>query len=184
MPAELINYYTILGVAPHAEDIVIRAAYRALMQRHHPDKNLDAKGNSAKEASQKILAIQEAFKTLSNPDLRKSYDEQLGVLGVNKHALLHVASPSVLERTGLSPDRIHLQDIQTWQALLAENPRFAEHFVRLSTLHPKLAEEYKTLILELIAERVMSKMVDRLCDQFEGMNVVDIEKTIDDAKPR
>ena len=32
------TYYQTLGVTPDAEDIVIRAAYKALSQRYHPDK--------------------------------------------------------------------------------------------------------------------------------------------------
>ena len=34
------DYYKILGVLDNAEDIVIKAAYRALAQKYHPDKNL------------------------------------------------------------------------------------------------------------------------------------------------
>ncbi|MGY8826518.1 MAG: DnaJ domain-containing protein [Candidatus Latescibacterota bacterium] len=29
--------YSVLGVSPDAEDIVIQVAYRALAQRYHPD---------------------------------------------------------------------------------------------------------------------------------------------------
>mgnify|MGYP000169682062 CR=1 FL=1 len=32
------DYYAILGVTPQAEDVVIKAAYRALAQRYHPDR--------------------------------------------------------------------------------------------------------------------------------------------------
>jgi len=32
------DHYQILGVIQDAEDIVIKAAYRALAQRYHPDK--------------------------------------------------------------------------------------------------------------------------------------------------
>ena len=32
------DYYRILGVLDDAEDIVIKAAYRALAQRYHPDR--------------------------------------------------------------------------------------------------------------------------------------------------
>ena len=32
------DYYCILGVIKSAEDIVIKAAYRALAQKYHPDK--------------------------------------------------------------------------------------------------------------------------------------------------
>ena len=31
------DYYAILGVLPSAEEIVIKAAYRALSKRYHPD---------------------------------------------------------------------------------------------------------------------------------------------------
>jgi DnaJ-class molecular chaperone len=34
------DYYRILGVLDDAEDIVIKAAYRALAQRYHPDQTL------------------------------------------------------------------------------------------------------------------------------------------------
>ena len=33
------DYYAVLGVLPTAEDAAIRAVYRALTQRYHPDKN-------------------------------------------------------------------------------------------------------------------------------------------------
>tara|TARA_Y100000746_G_scaffold192746_1_gene173366 strand:+ start:30 stop:152 length:123 start_codon:yes stop_codon:yes gene_type:complete len=32
------NYYAALGVLPTAKDAVIRAAYKALAQRDHPDR--------------------------------------------------------------------------------------------------------------------------------------------------
>ncbi|WP_103965400.1 J domain-containing protein [Nitrosomonas ureae] len=32
------DYYAILGVTPLADNVVIRAAYKALAQRYHPDK--------------------------------------------------------------------------------------------------------------------------------------------------
>ncbi|MGI9227665.1 MAG: DnaJ domain-containing protein [Gammaproteobacteria bacterium] len=32
------NHYSTLGVTQDAEDVVIKAAYRALAQRYHPDK--------------------------------------------------------------------------------------------------------------------------------------------------
>jgi hypothetical protein len=179
MSASPVNYYTILGVAPHAEDIVIRAAYRALMQRHHPDKNIDLATSFAQgQASKKILAIQEAFKTLSNPELRRAYDQQMGVRALN---VLRVPNPSMMERTGLDPQRLHSQDTRTWQSLLNENPRFAEHFMRLTKSHPKLAQEYKTLLLELIAERVMAKVIERLSQEFDSTNIIDSAASANDS---
>lgn len=161
-----VNYYAVLGVANHAEDIVIRAAYRALMQRHHPDKNIQSENTvGLNDSRQKILGIQEAYRVLSDVQLRKAYDRKLGTKAVN---VLRVVGPTVMERTGLSTERIHSLDTHTWQALLKENPRFSEHFMRLTKTHPHIADEYKTLILELIAERVMAKMVNRLCQEFDS----------------
>ena len=58
------TYYQILGVTPDAEDIVIRAAYKALSQRYHPDK---FKG-SAEEAEARIKEINIAYSILSDKE--------------------------------------------------------------------------------------------------------------------
>lgn len=64
------DYYAVLGVSPDSEDIVIQAAYRALMRRYHPDKN------SSKEAQRKTIEINAAYAILGNPAKRAAYDEQ------------------------------------------------------------------------------------------------------------
>ena len=68
------DYYAILGVTPNAEDVVIRAAYKALMQRYHPDRSSEG-GN---ETNKKATEINEAYRILSNSELRKEYDELRG----------------------------------------------------------------------------------------------------------
>jgi hypothetical protein len=60
-----------LGVAESAEDVVIRAAYKALAQKYHPDKN--AEGNAASSAA--MAAINEAYHVLRDPQRRKEYDQ-------------------------------------------------------------------------------------------------------------
>ncbi|MBU3608916.1 J domain-containing protein [Polynucleobacter nymphae] len=64
------DYYRTLGVLDDAEDIVIRAAYKALAQRYHPDKWAGDKG----EATRRMADINEAFEILSDPVKRKTYD--------------------------------------------------------------------------------------------------------------
>jgi curved DNA-binding protein CbpA len=68
------DYYRVLGVAPSAPPEVIRAAYRALMQKHHPDRQRDSSAGAV------TAAINEAFRVLSDPDKRRAYDavRQLG----------------------------------------------------------------------------------------------------------
>lgn len=64
------DYYAILGVLPTAEDIVIRAAYKALAQRYHPDRT----GHSS-EANAAMAEINEAYSVLADPEKRDKYDE-------------------------------------------------------------------------------------------------------------
>ena len=67
------DYYGILGILPTAEDIVIRAAYKALVQRYHPDRA----DNQAK-ANETIKELNEAYAVLSDPKSRKEYDDLVG----------------------------------------------------------------------------------------------------------
>ncbi len=62
------DYYAILGVAPTCEDVVIRAAYVALMRRYHPD------ANSSSIAAERAKTISVAYAALSDPDRRIEYD--------------------------------------------------------------------------------------------------------------
>src|SRR5450631_2216996 len=66
------DYYDVLGVLPSAEIIVIRAAFRALAQKYHPDK---WRGNKA-ESEARMRELNEAYETLSNDDKRRKYDSQ------------------------------------------------------------------------------------------------------------
>ena len=64
------DYYSILGVSPAAEDVVIRAAYRALIRHYHPDTNPDP------QAQEKAREITAAFAVLRDPAARAEYDSR------------------------------------------------------------------------------------------------------------
>jgi curved DNA-binding protein len=66
------DYYKILGVPKTATEKEIKAAYRKLARKHHPDVN---QGNKGAEA--KFKEINEANDVLSDPEKRRRYD-QLG----------------------------------------------------------------------------------------------------------
>ena len=63
------DYYEILGVSRTATDKELKAAYRTLARKHHPDVN---PGN--KKAEDKFKEISEAFAVLSDPEKRAKYD--------------------------------------------------------------------------------------------------------------
>lgn len=67
------NYYELLGLHYEAEDIVVRAAYKALAQKYHPDKA----PSNAEQANTVMTQFSEAFQVLNDPKLRKRYDEVL-----------------------------------------------------------------------------------------------------------
>lgn len=63
------NYYIVLGVPNTASFEEIKAAYRELAKKYHPDKN---PGNKAAEDFFK--EVQQAYAVLSNPEKRKKFD--------------------------------------------------------------------------------------------------------------
>jgi len=65
------NLYQVLGVQEDAEDIVIRAAYKALAQKYHPDKW----SGDVSEATRLMAELNNAYKILSDPVKRREYDE-------------------------------------------------------------------------------------------------------------
>ena len=66
------DYYRILGVLDDAEDVVIKAAYRALAQRYHPDK---WRGDPA-EATKRMSELNTAYGILSDRAKRTAYDSK------------------------------------------------------------------------------------------------------------
>nr|WP_315427276.1 J domain-containing protein [uncultured Albidiferax sp.] len=67
-----MNYYELLEVSPNASKEVLRAAYKSLMQRHHPDKH---QADSAMASRAALIA--QAYGVLSDAGRRAAYDAQL-----------------------------------------------------------------------------------------------------------
>lgn len=66
------THYDTLSVVRNAPPEVIRAAYKILSQKHHPDRNSDNPNVTA------IMAkINDAYAVLSDPEKRKKYDKWL-----------------------------------------------------------------------------------------------------------
>jgi curved DNA-binding protein CbpA len=89
------DHYSVLGVTPASEDVVIRAAYRALMRRYHPD------ADSSAEAAERAREINEAYRVVSDPDRRARYDE-----GLKEQSPLKFEPEFRTEQSGRRPWRL------------------------------------------------------------------------------
>jgi len=63
------DYYDVLGVSRDASEKEIKAAYRKLARKHHPDVSKD------KDAPEKFREATEAYDVLSDAQKRKLYDQ-------------------------------------------------------------------------------------------------------------
>lgn len=66
---EFKDYYAILGVEPSAGEAEIKAAYRRLARKYHPDVSKE------KGAEEKFKAVNEAYEALRDPQKRAAYDQ-------------------------------------------------------------------------------------------------------------
>ena len=63
------SFYQVLGIGKDASDKDVKAAFRRLARRHHPDLN---PGDEA--AEREFKKINEAYEVLSDPESRRKYD--------------------------------------------------------------------------------------------------------------
>jgi len=67
-----INYYLLLGIPPDADQQRIKASYRSLAKRFHPDAN-----RGSESAAELFRQINEAYRVLSDAGTREKYDQTL-----------------------------------------------------------------------------------------------------------
>jgi curved DNA-binding protein CbpA len=65
--SDSVDYYELLQISPNAEPETVHQVYNMLAQRHHPD-------NPETGDTERFVLLNQAFNTLSDPQLRGSYD--------------------------------------------------------------------------------------------------------------
>ncbi len=123
----MTNYYEILGVSPLASTAEIKAAFRKLSKKFHPDLN----GNDPYFESM-FIKVQKAYEVLQNPELRARYDNLLA--GRNYTVTPEVNSD--LEIVHFRTDKIEVKNGETfsviWQTKNADQV-FIKPFGLMST---------------------------------------------------
>ena len=127
------DYYRTLGVIDDAEDIVIRAAYKALAQRYHPDK---WKGEQ-QEANKRMSDINEAYDVLSDSAKRKKYDEEY---------FRYRARDESAEEDDTYANFIS-EDDEAWQIALEFFPKIKDEYLYLLKISGILANTFKATII-------------------------------------
>ena len=143
------DYYAILGVLPTTEDVVVRAAYRALAQKYHPDKNGEADHHKL------MVEINEAYSVLSDATKRRQYDEKLKSASrpeVSDFFGRDAEGIDPLERDWAIACKFH-RDLQTIEQ-------------SLSKLSSKLAFAYRAYLLDQKAFDRKQEIADNFIDSF------------------
>jgi curved DNA-binding protein CbpA len=83
------DYYEVLQVHPRAESEVIRAAYRTLARKYHPDLGGDPS---------RMIAINDAWDVLGDPRRRAEYDELRARIGGSPAATVRPAEHGAQRR--------------------------------------------------------------------------------------
>ncbi len=71
MPRPRRNFYVVLGISPDASADAVRAAYRDLAKRYHPDR-------FGPTGASRFHEVAEAYQVLSDPESRRAHNDELG----------------------------------------------------------------------------------------------------------
>jgi DnaJ-class molecular chaperone len=102
MSVQFKDYYKILGVSKAATAKEIKAAYRKLARKWHPDVNPTKK----KESEEKFKEIAEAYEVLGDADKRKTYD----TLGPDWQSRAQQPPPGYQQWTQGGPGGVHFEN--------------------------------------------------------------------------
>jgi curved DNA-binding protein CbpA len=153
------TYYQILGVLEDAEDIIIRAAYKVLAQKYHPDKwvgDLDF-------ATKTMQGIARAYEVLSDKNARNAYDQELKAQGRYKSELGEDEDEQIIS-----------DDEENWKLACEFRPRLPRLASDLRMLRSALENQFKAFLLETkrfeIAEEVAKDLRGTYLSTYFGNN--------------
>jgi curved DNA-binding protein CbpA len=132
------DYYRVLGVLRNAEEIVIKAAYKALAQKYHPDRASDLDKVSA---TQKMMEINEAKDVLLDPVKRSEYNKKYDDQNVDRQSY----GSEFNEEEQFSERSLKDDD---WNTAISYYPDLKNIIKELKLISTNLTNLYKNYMLE------------------------------------
>jgi len=146
----VIDYYRILGVKPNASQTEIKSAYRKLARKSHPDLNPNS------EAGRQFALLSKAYHTLSDPQERAYYDDQLNAQKNRSYSILDSNNPHAKRARNLAVqakwdrlvdqvlERDRLENRERQRAVFTTVSLFLSTFF-LAMLRPQLWHVFSTM---------------------------------------
>ena len=146
-PTAAPDHYQTLGLARHAEMVVVKAAYRAMASLYHPDRN------TAPDAIERIQRINIAYGVLSDPVRRQAYDATLAG---------HPTPAAVPDDD--SPDPL----AERWKLAAGFFPEIWSLHARLERLSVQMGDEFRLQLLQHQQFAEAPALAERLRTEFMG----------------
>ena len=127
------DYFAVLGLSPHADPDVVKAAYRALAKKYHPDRQ----SGSESAGRDKFHELQEAYELLRDEQQRRHY------VGLRERA--EQRQREAAARHARPVMLLRLDD--RWEHLVREFPATSRDYARFCLISPRLGQQFKLTIL-------------------------------------
>ena len=151
----MTNYYAILHVLPSAEIDVIKAAYKALARKYHPDT---FNGDKA-YAGKRMQEINDAFAVIGDPEKRKKYDAER-------------KTTNQKDEYSENGEDIDAKSGEDWVVACKYCPKAMAQFKYLHKLSPALAFTFQSYLLDtkkfMECDVVRKQMEDGFLKTFFG----------------
>ncbi len=105
-----LSYYALLGIEPRASHDQLRAAFHAFAEAFHPDSHHGRPPEERRAIDKIFKRGAEAFRVLSEPQLRAHYDQTLALVSDHGKARAAVAHTRTSSNTSIALAPVRLID--------------------------------------------------------------------------
>ena len=146
------NYYEILQIDRNASPEIIEKAYKTLAKKYHPDLQDEA---HKKEAEEKFKIINEAYQTLSNPQLKASYDKNILDNNISQEQYEEMYKQNQILKDELN--NLHRQQIKQYN----KQPTITNNSTHNNEYNTRQASQPKRYIRNLEYERQIKQAIQQ-----------------------